>query len=76
MPGRKVKPVVSEAQKGFFGAELARLRAGKRTSSGMSEHDLTKKLKGSKGKRLPKRMSSLEKMSTGEYIRRRKRQAK
>lgn len=33
-------PAVSEKQRRFMGAELARLRAGKRTRTGMSESQL------------------------------------
>ena len=33
-------PAVSERQRRFMGAELARLRAGKRTRTGMSEQQL------------------------------------
>lgn len=76
MPGRKVSPIVSKAQRGFFGAELARRKAGKRTRSGLSMHDLEKKLKDSKGKRLPNRKEKLEEMSTSEYIKHRRRQNK
>lgn len=50
---RKHTPIVSEAQRGFFGAELARLRAGKNTRTGMSDVELSRHLKESKGKKLP-----------------------
>jgi len=33
-------PATSEAQRRFMGAELARLRAGKKTQTGMSEAQL------------------------------------
>lgn len=33
-------PAVSERQRKFMGAELGRLRAGKKTRTGMSESDL------------------------------------
>lgn len=33
-------PAVSERQRRFFGAELARKRAGKKTRTGMSEEKL------------------------------------
>ena len=33
-------PAVSEKQRRFFGAELGRLRAGKKTRTGMSERQL------------------------------------
>jgi hypothetical protein len=50
---RKHTPIVSESQRGFFGAELARLRAGKNTKTDMSEAELVRHLKESKGKKLP-----------------------
>jgi len=34
-------PAVSEKQRRFMGAELARLRAGKKTQTGMSEKQLS-----------------------------------
>ena len=57
MPGthRKHTPIVSEKQRGFFGAELMRLRKGLKTKSGMSEAELVRHLKESKGKNLPLR---------------------
>jgi len=51
---RKHTPIVSEAQRGFFGAELARARTGKGTKSDMSQAELSRHLKESKGKDLPK----------------------
>ena len=35
-------PAVSEKQRRFFGAELARVRAGQRTKTHMSEDEMTK----------------------------------
>lgn len=52
---RKHTPITSKKQRGFFGAELARKRAGKRTRTEMPEAELVRHLKESKGKRLPKR---------------------
>lgn len=52
--GRKHTPIVSKKQRGFFGAELARKRAGKKTKTQMSEAELVRHLKESKGKKLPK----------------------
>jgi len=49
---RKHTPIVSKAQRGFMGAELARKRAGKRTKTKMSEAELSRHLKESKGKKL------------------------
>ena len=48
--------VVSEKQRGFFGAELARKRAGKRTKTDMPEAELIRHLEESKGKKLPKKV--------------------
>ena len=53
---RKHTPIVSKAQQGFFGAELARLRAGKATQTEMSEQELREHLIESGGKKLPKRV--------------------
>lgn len=52
---RKHTPVVSEAQRGFMGAELARKRAGKQTKTKMSEAELSRHLEESAGKKLPAR---------------------
>lgn len=57
--GRKHTPIVSQAQQGMMGAELARKRAGKSGSMpGMSEAELSRHLKESKGKDLPARSDS------------------
>ncbi len=56
MPGehRKHTPIVSEAQRGMMGAELARRRAGKKgRMKGMPEEELERHLHESKGKKLP-----------------------
>ena len=55
--GKKKKhtPITSEAQRGFFGAELARERAGKSRKTDMSEAELVRHLKESGGKKLKKR---------------------
>ena len=63
--GRKHTPIVSKKQRGFFGAELARKRAGKKTKTKMSQAELVRHLKESKGKKLPKR-------SKGKFTYRRK----
>ena len=53
---KKHTPIVSEKQRGLFGAELARRRAGKKTRvAGISTTELVSHLKESKGKKLPKR---------------------
>lgn len=49
-------PITSEAQQGLFGADLARLRAGKKTKTGMSEAELVRHLEESGGKDLPARV--------------------
>ena len=60
--GRKHTPIVSEKQRGFFGAELARKRAGKKTRTEMPEAELVRHLEESKGKKLP-----LKKIAKGRY---------
>lgn len=45
-------PAKSKAQQGFFGAELARKRAGQSTETGMSEQKL-REFAGTKTKGLP-----------------------
>lgn len=53
---RKHTPIVSEAQQGKFGAELARRRAGKaRRMKGITTAELEEHLRESKGKDLPKK---------------------
>ena len=51
---KKHTPIVSEAQRGFFGAELARKRAGKTTKTEMSEEEMARHLKESKREKLPR----------------------
>lgn len=54
--GRKHTPITSKAQRGLFGAELARRRASKkRRMKGITTKELVSHLKESKGKKLPKR---------------------
>jgi hypothetical protein len=50
---RKHTPIVSKKQRGFFGAELHRKRAGQKGKTGMSEEELESHLHESKGKSLP-----------------------
>jgi len=51
---RKHTPIVSEKQRGLFGAELARRRAGKkRRMPDITTAELEKHLRESKGKKLP-----------------------
>lgn len=49
-------PARSKAQQRFFGAELSRARAGKKTRTGMSIQKLRKFARKPKGKRLPARV--------------------
>ena len=58
MPGKGCKkhtPITSKKQRGFFGAELARKKKGKKGKTKMSKAELRRHLKESKGKKLPKR---------------------
>jgi len=51
---RKHTPIVSEKQRGLFGAELARRRAGKKgRMKGITTKELRSHLRGSKGRKLP-----------------------
>lgn len=45
-------PAVSERQRAFMGAELARLRSGKKTRTGMSEEQLRDFARKPKGRSL------------------------
>lgn len=52
--GRKHTPIVSEKQRGLFGSELSRRRAGKgRSMKGIITAELESHLRESAGKRLP-----------------------
>lgn len=54
--GRKHTPIVSEKQRGKFGAELSRRKRGlKSRMPGITTAELRSHLKESKGKNLPKR---------------------
>lgn len=54
--GRKHTPITSKAQRGLFGAELARRRKGLEAKmGGITTTELESHLKESKGKKLPKR---------------------
>ena len=61
MPGKGCKhkkhtPIVSEKQRGLFGAELARRRAGKqRQMKGITTGELESHLQESGGKKFPKK---------------------
>jgi len=50
---KKHTPIVSKKQQGFFGAEYARKKKGKKGKTGMSKAVLKRHLKESKGKDLP-----------------------
>lgn len=53
---KKHTPIVSKAQRGLFGAELARRRAGKRSLMGsITTKELESHLRESKGKKLTAR---------------------
>lgn len=58
MPGKGCKkkrhtPIGSKKQRGLFGAEYARKKAGKKTRTKMTATELKRHLKESKGKKLP-----------------------
>ena len=56
---RKHTPIVSEKQRGLFGAELARRRAGEEgRMSGITTEELERHLRESGGKKLPKKKKS------------------
>jgi hypothetical protein len=53
---RKHTPIVSQAQRGKMGAELARRRSGESSQmKGITTSELESHLEESKGKKLPKR---------------------
>jgi len=53
---RKHTPITSKAQRGLFGSELARRRAGKKgRMEGITTAELESHLRESKGKRLPRK---------------------
>ena len=52
--GKKHTPIVSKKQRGKFGAEYARRKAGKKAQMpGITKRELRSHLKESKGKKLP-----------------------
>ena len=56
-PGKKHTPIVSEKQQGLFGAELRRRREGKKgRMPGITEEELERHLRESKGKKLKKKV--------------------
>lgn len=62
---RKHTPIVSEKQRGFFGAELARKRADKETTTKMSEAELVRHLKEAKGKKFVTKKKKWRASDTG-----------
>lgn len=52
--GHKHTPIMTERQRGFFGAEHARKKAGKKGRTTMSKATLRSHLKEAGGKKLPK----------------------
>jgi len=58
-------PVVSKAQQGFFGADLARKRAGKKTRTGLSAKKL-KEFAATRHKGLPKRKMRAKRKMRGK----------
>jgi hypothetical protein len=50
---RKHTPIVSKKQRGFFGAELARAKAGRNRKTDMPIAELERHLHEAKGKNLP-----------------------
>jgi hypothetical protein len=51
-------PAKSKAQQRFFGAELGRKRAGKKTQTGLGEAKLEELATKPKGKRLPEKVKA------------------
>ena len=51
-------PAVSEKQRRFMGAELARKRAGKRTKTGMSEGQLMDYARKGRGKAVKSKLAA------------------
>ena len=62
---RKHTLITSIKQRGFFGAELARLRTGKKRKTSMPEEELVRHLRESKGKKLPLRAAQRYKKRYG-----------
>lgn len=59
--GRKHTPITSKAQRGMFGAELARRRAGKKgRMAGITTSELESHLRESRGKKLRKYAQALK----------------
>lgn len=52
---RKHTPIVTEAQRGFMGAEYARKKKGKKGKTDMSLAELKRHIREVKGKKLPKK---------------------
>lgn len=70
-PHKEHTPIVSERQRGFFGAELGRREAGKKTRTKMSEAELRAHLKESRGHSLPSSSGETRKGRAGGMAERR-----
>jgi len=58
---RKHTKITSEKQRGFFGAEYARKKEGKRGYTDMTLAELKRHLEESRGKKLPKKSKKRKK---------------
>lgn len=67
---RKHTPIVTEAQRGFFGAELGRLREGEARVTEMPEAELKRHLKEAKGKKLPSRRKTKKALARARELQR------
>jgi hypothetical protein len=64
--GKRHTPIVSEAQRGFMGSELARRRSGKKgRMPGITQAELEAHLHEAGGKKLPKRTHKSKGKSKG-----------
>lgn len=60
--GKKHTPIASKAQRGKFGAELARRRRGEKPRmKSITTAELERHLRGSRGKKLPARRGTRKK---------------
>lgn len=67
---RKHTPIVSEAQRGLFGAEYARRKEGKKgRMPSITREELRSHLKESKGKNLPEKSSGWKRAGRGVIVR-------
>lgn len=71
---RKHTPIVSERQRGLFGAEYARRKAGKKSRmSGITRAELKSHLEEVGGKKLPERSKKHHSATDGGFLEERKR---